>query len=98
MKVRNLQNEHGRAVASQFVITDEATKRITFQSYNSPIVTIDRAQRIIEVGPDWDYSRTTARHRNAFMTEQGIDEMATTEGFRNALLDGYIYGYKVITT
>ena len=62
-QIRNIINEKGNKVANQFIIvTDEG---ITFQSYNSNIAFIPNSGKI-QLGTDWDYSRTTGKYRNIF--------------------------------
>lgn len=66
MKVKNMiSRTSGREVANQFIITDG--NKITFQSYSSPIVEIDKDNGKITVFEDWDYSKTTGKYRNQFM-------------------------------
>ena len=87
MKVRNMKSyRSGREVANQFIIEDG--NRTVFQSYGSTIVEINRANRLICVYPNWDYSRTTAKYRNQFMTEQCFGEMASKEGFEQCMKSG----------
>ena len=97
MKVRNMQSPTtGREVANQFVITDEETNRVTFQGYDSEIITIDRDKKVMTVGKDWDYSQTTGRYRNSFMEDQGFWEMATTKDFRKYLKAGKIDNFDIV--
>lgn len=65
MKVRNLINGNGRAVANQFVIEDGNT--FYFQSYDSLVA--KRDGRVFTLGRDFDYSRTTSKHLHTFMEE-----------------------------
>lgn len=67
MKVYNLRNTDGKAQANQFVIM--ALTTTVFQSYESTIAHIDGASKIITIGRDWNYSRTTARHFYEFMRQ-----------------------------
>lgn len=98
MKVRHLFTAAGRAALNQFEIIDTLTNRITFQSYDSEILTIDRDRHTLEIGPDWNYSNTTNKYRNQFLRRQGFDEIATTDTLRKAINAGYIGAYKIITT
>ena len=93
LKVWNMESTRGNKVANQFVITTGGT--YTFQSYDSTIVCIDFSNKIILVYECWDYSRTTGKYRNMFMSEyfQGMD---TKEKFERALNDGEIDGFKVV--
>ena len=65
MKVRNLINANGRAVANQFVIEDG--NKIYFQSYDSLVA--KKEGRVFTLGFDFDYSRTTSKHLHTFMEE-----------------------------
>ena len=84
----------GRPVANQFILTEYGFT--LFQSYNSPIVEIDRTNNVIIVYRDYDYSNTTRKYRNEFMTEQGFDEMATSKGFEKFLREGKIGEFKIV--
>lgn len=73
LKVRNMTSPRtDRPVANQFVI--ENGDVTLFQSYDSPIVAIDRNTQTIHVYKDWSYSRTTSKYRNQFLDEQGFYE------------------------
>ena len=65
MKVRNLINGNGRAVANQFIIEDG--NNIYFQSYNSLVA--KNEDGIFTLGCDFDYSRTTSKHLHTFMED-----------------------------
>lgn len=55
----------GRPVANQYIIvTPEGT---FFQSYRSVIAFIDHNDKVTLDQNKWDYSRTTAKYRNAFL-------------------------------
>lgn len=88
MTVKNMTNTNGRKVPNQFVISDG--NKTTFQSYESPIITIDGDNKVIEIGEDWNYSRTTGRYRNKFMEDEGFAELASTKGLEKAIKDGKI--------
>ena len=94
MVVNNLK-VHGRSVANQFVLHNEDNLYI-FQSYESTIARVDLDKATIDIYRDFDYSRTTARHRNNFFAQLGFDEIATTKGIKKAIKNGKINGYKVI--
>lgn len=82
LKVRNMTSARsGREVANQFIIEDTESRKILFQSYSSPIVEIDRENRVITVYEDWDYSTTTGKYRNQFMDDMGFLEMANKKDF-----------------
>ena len=89
MKVRNMKNNNGNTVPNQFIIEDG--QKVTFQSYNSTIATIDYKNAIIYIGCDWDYSRTTNKYRNMFFNEFGFYEIASTKEIRKALENKEVY-------
>lgn len=66
MKVRNLINTNGNAVANQFVI-EMGVNSFCFQSYDSLVA--KRDGRVFTLGRDFDYSRTTSKHLHTFMEE-----------------------------
>jgi len=62
MKVTNvISPSSGCAVRNQFLIRDEENSIMYFQSYESVILKIDRANLWLTFGADWDYSATTRR-------------------------------------
>lgn len=70
MKVKNLEGGSGRAVPNQFVIKDGNRK--VFQSYDSTIVEVKWHTDFCEVniGYDWDYSRTTSKYFKIFLMDE----------------------------
>lgn len=67
MRVSNfLSPRSGRAVANQFIITDNEGARY-FQSYKSIIAKIDKDGKITLDSYYWDYSATTGKYRNEFL-------------------------------
>lgn len=86
LKVRNMTSpKTGKEIANQFVITDDERNVDLFQSYQSPIVEIDRNNLTITVHSDYDYSNTTRKYRNKFMMEQGFSELAVAKEFKKYL-------------
>lgn len=70
MKISNLINSKGDAVKNQFIIQSE--DGIIFQSYQSKIIKVKG--NYIYVYKNYNYSRTTAKHRNKFLSDLlGID-------------------------
>ena len=68
MKVENMTGRTGRAVANQFIITDDSNTRF-FQSYGSIIVAVF-LNGVIQLDLKyWDYSTTTGKYRNQFLGE-----------------------------
>lgn len=89
LKVRNMTSKRsGKEVANQFVITDDERRVDLFQSYQSPIVEIDRNNLTITVYKDYDYGVTTRKYRNQFMMEQGFPELATNKEFKKYMALG----------
>lgn len=64
LRVMNLE-KNGRSIANQFLLyyTENEKNYKVFQSYDSMIIKWENGI-IIEVGSDWDYSRTTGKYRN----------------------------------
>lgn len=92
MKIRNLANSKGNFIKNQFVIENGDT--IYFQSYDSTICRIDRAggmgfDKIVTIGKDWNYSITTSKYFYTFLTQQGLEILASKEAIREALDRGY---------
>lgn len=87
--VANIINPSGRAVPNQFVI--RVFNHVVFQSYESTIIEIDLTAHIIGIGKNWNYSRTTGRYRNQFLSEHGFNGMNTKAGLEKALKRGYAY-------
>lgn len=81
MFVTNISNKKGKAVANQFIIVDGNTTY--FQSYKT-IVVRSRGNCIDLDVNAWNYSRTTARHRNAFLgsTTKDIKEKIKNGSFK----------------
>ena len=94
MKVKNMTSGNGKEVTNQFILTDG--NKITFQSYNSPIVEIDYDKKIITVFKDWDYSTTTGKYRNKFMSDNGFVDMENKKGFEYYMNLGAIGNFEVI--
>jgi hypothetical protein len=64
LKVENIAN-NGKSVPNQFLISyiENNKEYKIFQSYSSIILKWENGN-LIEVGADWDYSRTTGKYRN----------------------------------
>lgn len=91
MKISNLVNERGNRVANQFVIENENS--IAFQSYDSIVCEIRPAsmgfEKVVVLGKDWDYSRTTTKHLGNFLKQNNLEYLAGTKNIREALERGY---------
>ena len=67
MVVSQLINKQGNAVKNQFIIDNGDVT--TFQSYNSEIVNINRKENTIVFYPDYNFSVTTSKYRNKFLSD-----------------------------
>ena len=67
MNVQNLTSNQGNKIANQFQVTTD--KGRFFQSYESVIVFIPNNGGKIQLGADWEYSKTTGKYRNIFLGE-----------------------------
>jgi len=89
MRVQQLINDRGNGAMNQFVITWGFNT--VFQSYDSMIADVDELTNTITFGKNWNYSRTTGKHRNIFFRDYvGLPELSTTDGIRKALKDGEV--------
>ena len=70
-KVKNMENDEGRAIPNQFIITTD--KGSVFQSYWSVIAAYANGKIYLDENK-WDYSVTTGKYRNRFL---GIDKKET---------------------
>lgn len=92
MKVENMKSERtGKAIPNQFVITDNEHNATWFQSYASMIARIDNNSGVLYLDKDkWDYSRTTAKYRNAFVATYYNSKYASRDGIKDGVEDGKI--------
>lgn len=65
-RVRSMISPRGTIVPNQFVIY--CNDKNIFQSYNS-IIAVKYHDGRVELGINWDYSRTTGKYRNEFLGE-----------------------------
>lgn len=76
MRVKNFKD-----VKNQFIIEDG--HKVVFQSYDSFICEIQvreiQGNRIIKVGKNWDYSRTTMKYLKWFLEEYLWDSPYTSK-------------------
>ena len=68
MKVSNIIGHNGETVKNQFVIRDDSGN-VFFQSYDSIIVKKDKDGKIYLDSFYWDFSTTTGKYRNIFLSE-----------------------------
>ena len=93
-RVEQMINDRGNGAMNQFVIY--ADGKIIFQSYNSIIAVVDKANKSIELGADWDYSVTTGKHRNIFFRDYAnIPDLASKKGILDALKNGLCNGWSI---
>ena len=91
MIISNLINKQGNAVKNQFIITED--NKITFQSYNSKIIEIEGTW--ITFHPDYNYSNTTAKYRNKFLSDLlGVD--ITTADVERMIQEKRYHNYNVV--
>ena len=90
MKVENMKSARtGKAVANQFVITDNEHNATWFQSYTSVIALVNNGILFLDKNK-WDYSVTTAKYRNAFVATYFNSKYASRDGIREGIEDGKI--------
>lgn len=75
MKVENLTNKQGNKVANQFKIEDG--NKVAFQSYDSLICEIENNH--ITFTRMYDYSPTTSKHRNKFLSDIFMSDIKTAD-------------------
>ena len=98
MKVEQMINTRGNGAMNQFVITDG--ERTVFQSYQSTIIEVDNNKMIVKVFPDYNYSRTTGKHRNIFFTDYvgySLRGLNTLKELEKAMKAGTYGEYKIET-
>lgn len=94
MGVKQLINNRGNAAANQFIIeTKDATY---FQSYNSIIAKIDKDNKLT-VSSKWDYSKTTVKHLNIFLTNYGYHDFVGAKNMRKAIEEGEVKYVETLT-
>lgn len=91
MKVRNLVGNSGRAIPNQFIIKDDNRK--VFQSYDSTIVEVKWHSDFCEVnvGHDWDHSRTTSKYFKIFLMDEVGFTDEEVETIKKQLRKGHDY-------
>ena len=91
MKVRNLVGNSGRAIPNQFIIKDDNRK--VFQSYDSTIVEVKWHSDFCEVnvGHDWDYSRTASKYFKIFLMDEVGFTDEEVETIKKQLRKGHDY-------
>lgn len=75
MRVSNLTNKQGNKVANQFIIEDG--NKVAFQSYDSLICEIENGY--ITFTKKYNFSSTTSKHRNAFLSDYFMTEIKTAD-------------------
>jgi len=68
MKVSNMTSNSGNKIANQFIIEDDFTNSIFFQSYDSMIAQKKNGKVYLDERY-WDYSVTTGKYRDQFLGE-----------------------------
>ena len=92
LKVQNVHN-NGREVTNQFEIyySEDNKYYKIFQSYSNMIIKWENG-RIIEVGSNWDYSKTTGKYRNLLtgMDKKAFEKMLKEEFEWNEVTQSYL--------
>ena len=89
MKVENMTSvKTGKAIPNQFLIRDKGY--IWFQSYKSTIGIVTPDNILLLDKDKWDYSRTTAKYRNAFVATYFSSKYASRDGIKDGVADGKI--------
>ena len=89
MKVENMTSvKTGKAIPNQFLIQDKGY--IWFQSYKSTIGIVTPDNILLLDKDKWDYSRTTAKYRNAFVATYFNSKYASRDGIKEGVEDGKI--------
>ena len=95
-RVEQMINDRGNGAMNQFVIY--ADDKIIFQSYDSIIATVSKANKTVTLGSNWDYSVTTGKHRNIFFRDYAnIPDLASKKGIQDALKNGLCNGWTIST-
>lgn len=93
ISVSNLINEKGNVTKNQFIIKNNDTNTVIFQSYNSMVCEIRPSSmgfgKEVVFGEDWSYSRTTMKHLNNFLRQNNLEFLAGAKNIREALERGY---------
>jgi len=98
MKVENMTSAQGHKVANQFIIIDKNVCGLTkeyFQSYENIIVkreyrNVPHRGLVCFVELDrnkWDYSKTTGKYRNLFLSETKKETQAKIDSGEYVLTD-----------
>ena len=93
MVVSQLINKQGKAVKNQFIISNGDVT--TFQSYDSEIVEIIRKEGTIAFHPNYNFSVTTSKYRNKFLSDI-LDVNIDTKTVDKMISDGTYNSFKVI--
>ena len=92
MIISQLTNAQGKAVKNQFIIINGDV--IAFQSYDSKIIDVDRANKVITFYLNYNYSNTTSKYRNKFLSDTLGDDIKTRD-VDKMISDGVYCDYKV---
>lgn len=98
MRVEQMINNRGNGAMNQFVIYGD-NGEITFQSYESMIVKVDKNNKKLFIGDDYNYSVTTSKHRKIFFEKYvpyALEDLADTKTLEKAIKNGCYNGYKIV--
>ena len=85
--VENMTSSRGNIIANQFEIKGKGW--VLFQSYSSPIAMFKDGQTYIF--RDWDYSTTTGKYRNIFLSESKAETKAKLQSGEYIAVDFEVY-------
>lgn len=71
IQVEGMTSSKGNDVPNQYILT--TPEGIYFQSYNTIIAFIDNKGQVFLDKNKWDYSKTTGKYRNKFLSENVAD-------------------------
>ena len=87
MSIQQMTSQRtGNAVPNQYLVT--IGEYIYFQSYETVIAKINRTTNEVTLSEDWDYSCTTVKYLNRFLSTKGKD-------IKSRIEDGT---YKIVET
>ena len=75
----------GDAVPNQFLVT--IGYFIYFQSYQTVIAKINRTTNEVTLSEDWDYSRTTVKYLNRFLSTETKDIKSSIEAGKYKIVE-----------
>jgi hypothetical protein len=96
--VSQLINANGNANANQFILhyNSNVTNKpyVAFQSYDSRVCEIATEgglgfRKVVTFGRDYNYSKTTSKHLNEFLIQNGLSCLASAKDRHEAIERGH---------